>query len=57
MRSSSVVKTLDDHADTVWGVAEKASGGRRMVSSCADGCLKLWECDGRMDKGNGDGHT
>ena len=45
-------QTLDDHADTVWGVSvEKASGGRRMVSSCADGCLKLWECDGAHGQG------
>ena len=39
-------ETLDDHEDTVWGMTiDKASGGRQMISSCADGCLKLWECD------------
>ena len=45
-------ETLDGHADTVWGMTmNKESEGKQMISSCADGCLKLWECDGAHGQG------
>ena len=46
-------QTLEDHEDTVWGMTiDKTSNGKYMTSCCADGSVRLWECEGLHGQGN-----